>query len=81
LSVDPAKEERLRRTLSARFRCDRAETLEYVMALSAQDIEALSSMGPTAHHIDADVLCRRTALLGNPFETTASFVVSVYRPR
>ncbi|MGW1161934.1 putative RNA methyltransferase [Streptomyces sp. NPDC002519] len=81
LSVDPAKEERLRRTLSARFRRDRAEALEYVMALTAQDIEALSFMGPAARHINADVLRRRIALLVTPFQVTASFVVSVYRPR
>ncbi|PZH03066.1 hypothetical protein C1I97_20585 [Streptomyces sp. NTH33] len=81
LSVNPAKEERLRRTLSVRFRRAHTEAVEYVMPLSTQDIEALSFMGPTAHHIDADVLRRRTALLNNPFETTAFFVVSVYRPR
>ncbi|WP_073949397.1 putative RNA methyltransferase [Streptomyces kebangsaanensis] len=81
LSVDPAKEERLRRTLSARFQRAHTEAVEYVMPLGAQDIEALSSMGPTAHHLDADVLRRRIALLSTPFETAASFVVSVYWPR
>lgn len=81
LSVDPAKEERLRHTLSAHFEPDHTEALEYVMALTAQDIEALSFMGPTARHINRDVLRRRIASLGTSFRATASFVVSVYRPR
>lgn len=81
LSVDPAKEERLHRTLSACFRRDHTEVLEYVMVLTLQDMEALSFMGPTAHHIEPDALRRRIASPGSPFRATASFVVSVYRPR
>lgn len=38
-------------------------------------------MGPTAHPVEPDALRRRIASPGSPFRATASFVVSVYRPR
>ncbi|MGX4691642.1 putative RNA methyltransferase [Streptomyces sp. JNUCC 63] len=72
LSVDPAKEERLRRTLSARFQRAHTEAVEYVMPLSDQDIEALSSMGRTVYHVNADVLRRRTALLSTTLRRRTS---------
>jgi 23S rRNA (guanine745-N1)-methyltransferase len=81
LSVDPAKRARLRRTVDPYFRLDRTEALEYTMTLGGEDIGRLAGMGPSAHHIPRDEILRRTAPLRRPLPVTASFLVSVYRPR
>lgn len=81
LAVDPRKEERLRRTLSASFRLERAESLEFPLALTAGDVLGLVAMTPAAHHLDAAGLRDDVARLGTPVRVTASFAVSVYRPR
>lgn len=81
LSVDPAKQARLQRTLDPYFRLDRTQALEYAITLAAEDIDNLAGMGPTAHHIPRDELRRRTAPLKPPLPVTASFRISVYRPR
>ncbi|MER5829841.1 putative RNA methyltransferase [Streptomyces sp. NPDC002130] len=81
LAVDPRKEERLRRSLDARFRLDRTEPLEYAMRLTAEDVTGLVGMSPTAHHLTAAQLEDRIGRLGAPVSVTASFAVSVFRPR
>lgn len=80
LEIDPAKEERLQRTLEDRFVPESSTQLEYAMRLSAQDIENLALMGPAAHHLDAGELRERVAALGEPRAVTASFTLSVHRP-
>ncbi|MER7477733.1 putative RNA methyltransferase [Streptomyces sp. NPDC126510] len=80
LAVDPRKEERLRRSLDARFRLDRTEPLEYAMSLTAEDVTGLVGMSPTAHHLTAARLDDRIDRLGAPVSVTASFAVSVFRP-
>ncbi|GAA2301359.1 methyltransferase domain-containing protein [Streptomyces hawaiiensis] len=80
LAVDPRKEERLRRSLDARFRLDRTEPLEYAMGLTAEDVTGLVGMSPTAHHLTAAQLADRIGRLGAPVSVTASFAVSVFRP-
>ncbi|MFB6848123.1 putative RNA methyltransferase [Streptomyces sp. NPDC056373] len=80
LAVDPRKEERLRRSLDARFRLDRTEPLEYTMGLTAEDVTGLVAMSPTAHHLTAAQLGERIDRLGTPVPVTASFAVSVFRP-
>ena len=81
LAVDPGKEDRLRRTLAAHFRHERAESLEYAMSLTAEEVAALVTMSPAAHHVDAGQLRGRVERMAAPVRVTASFVVSVYRPR
>ncbi|PPS75778.1 MULTISPECIES: putative RNA methyltransferase [Streptomyces] len=80
LAIDPRKEERLRRSLDARFRLDRTEPLEYAMRLTAEDVTGLVGMSPTAHHLTAAQLGDRVDRLGAPVSVTASFAVSVFRP-
>ncbi|MFI8166689.1 putative RNA methyltransferase [Streptomyces sp. NPDC085931] len=80
LAVDPRKEERLRRTLSAAFRLDGTERLEFTPALTPGDVVRLVAMSPAAHHLDTAQLPGRVARLGTPVHVTASFAVSVYRP-
>ncbi|MFI6804403.1 putative RNA methyltransferase [Streptomyces luteogriseus] len=81
LAVDPGKEDRLRRTLAAHFRHERAEPLEYAMSLTAGEVAALVTMSPAAHHVDAGQLRGRVERMAAPVRVTASFVASVYRPR
>jgi 23S rRNA (guanine745-N1)-methyltransferase len=81
LAVDTDKEQRLGRTLDAHFRPGRTQTHEYPLRLTSQEANDLVSMGPSAHHLDADELRRRIDALGSTVEATASFRVSVYRPR
>ncbi|GGX14591.1 putative RNA methyltransferase [Streptomyces lomondensis] len=81
LAVDTRKEERLRRTLSPHFQPERTQPLEYAMTLTPEDTTSLVAMTPTAHHLDAAELRRRIAESRTPTRVTASFAVSVYRPR
>lgn len=80
-AVDPLKEDRLRRTLGAHFRRERAEPLEYAMSLTAGEVATLVAMSPAARHVDAAELGGRVAQMTEPVRVTASFVASVYRPR
>jgi 23S rRNA (guanine745-N1)-methyltransferase len=81
LSVDAAKEERLHRTLDARFRREHTASEEYGVTLNAQEVYDLASMGPAAHHTAPDELRRRVDRLDGPVQVTASFRLSVYRAR
>ncbi|GAB2630897.1 rRNA (guanine-N1)-methyltransferase [Streptomyces capparidis] len=81
ISVDGAKEERLRRALSGRFDRVGGRALEYVVTPGARDVGNLAAMGPTARHVPPEELRRRIAALDGPLAVTVSFTVSVYRPR
>jgi len=81
LSVDAAKEDRLHRTLSGHFLRDRTELREYTVILTARDVASLVAMGPSAHHLGPEEVRRSVALLDTSLPVTASFLVSVYRPR
>jgi 23S rRNA (guanine745-N1)-methyltransferase len=81
LTVDPGKPERLRRTLDTTFRRESAESLECILTITPQEAHDLASMGPTARHVGSDELRRRIARLEAPLRVTASFNVSVHRPR
>lgn len=80
LNVDPAKEDRLHQTLSATFRREATQTLEYVAPLATADVLNLVTMTPSAHHISPDTLRTRAAALPNPQPVTFSFTVSTFRP-
>lgn len=81
LSVDAAKEDRLRRTLSGHFRQERTEVVEREVAMSEHDVSDLILMGPSAHHLGPEEVRRSVAYLDTPLPVTVSFLVSVYRPR
>ena len=81
LSVDGAKEQRLHRTLSEGFRQVATEVREHVLDLSARDVRNLVAMGPSARHLADEELDRRVPTTGAGRRTTASFRISVYRPR
>ncbi|MEU1788478.1 putative RNA methyltransferase [Streptomyces sparsogenes] len=80
LSVDAAKEDRLRRALDGHFRPERTMPYDATVELTAEDAENAASMGPSAHHLDPDEVRRRAARLPAPLPVTTSFRLSVYRP-
>ena len=81
LQIDAAKEDRLHRTLSGHFEREGAEPYEYGVTLAAEDVEHLVAMGPAAHHLAPEEIRQRAAGLDAPVQVTASFLLSVYRPR
>ncbi len=89
LSVDDAKEQRLRTTLARHFELVAGERHEYDRDLGAPDLARLVAMGPSAHHVDDPSAL--VARLGAWDEGTSqaprawgsvtlSFQLSVYRP-
>ncbi|MGW3564281.1 putative RNA methyltransferase [Streptomyces sp. NPDC000941] len=80
LSVDPAKEARLRRALDGHFRLERTASYDRTVALTAEDAEHAAAMGPSAHHLDGAEVRRRAARLPAPLRVTTSFRLAVYRP-
>ncbi|WP_422070581.1 putative RNA methyltransferase [Streptomyces orinoci] len=79
LTVDEAKEERLRRSLGDRFRPESEQRVEFRATLGAEDVANLVLMGPSAHHVDPDELRRRTERLTVPFPVTVSCRITVFR--
>ncbi|MDT0270885.1 methyltransferase type 11 [Streptomyces sp. DSM 44915] len=76
LSVDPAKDERLRRTLAEHFEQTSVVPLEFPLRLTAEEAGALVAMGPNAHHQPAG-----GPAAAAPALVSAAFRLSVHRPR
>ncbi|MGE5287257.1 MAG: putative RNA methyltransferase [Micromonosporaceae bacterium] len=81
LSVDSHKDARMERSLSPHFVLEQRDERALALNLPRAHIKALVRMGPSAHHLRDDEIERRTAALAEPVCVTASFAVSVYRPR
>ncbi|HET6502664.1 MAG TPA: rRNA (guanine-N1)-methyltransferase [Amycolatopsis sp.] len=78
LEVDRRKEERLDESLAGFFEPAHRQEHDAELVLAPDDVRRIVLMGPTAHHP------RRLARLDRidePVTVTASFLVSVYRPR
>lgn len=80
VSVDEDKPRRLAESLAGRFVMADRSRVEYPMALTHPDVEALVAMGPSAHHLTAAHRADRIAALPSEFDVTASVTVSVYTP-
>ncbi|MEO3751787.1 putative RNA methyltransferase [Streptomyces sp. B6B3] len=78
LSVDDAKERRLRDALARHFEPATREVHEYDRDLDAPDLARLVAMGPSAHHVGDPAAL--TARLGRGLRVTLSFRISVHRP-
>ncbi|HJP76952.1 MAG TPA: rRNA (guanine-N1)-methyltransferase [Pseudonocardiaceae bacterium] len=80
LTVDPDKDRRLAASLDEHFGRAHRERLTSRLSLTAKDAANLVRMGPGAHHLTAD---QRAALdaITEPVAVTASFTLSVYRPK
>ncbi|MBQ0985445.1 methyltransferase domain-containing protein [Streptomyces sp. F63] len=78
VAVDPAKEERLHRTLDPFFGAAATERLEYAAPLAGLDALDLVAMTPSARHVS------RADLTGGgplPDQVTVSVLATAYRPR
>jgi 23S rRNA (guanine745-N1)-methyltransferase len=81
LSVDTNKQERLTETLGAFFVRSQEERIEHRLLLGRTDVRALARMGPSAWHIDPAALEEKLEGLPESLDITASFTLSIYRPR
>ena len=71
ISVDPEKERRLRDSLTPSFVQRSSEDLTWTMDLSAEDVHDVVHMGPSHHHVSADVVF-------TPAAVTAAVTVSTW---
>jgi 23S rRNA (guanine745-N1)-methyltransferase len=78
LAVDPDKEERLARTLSAWFHLICRQSHTWQLSLTRDDARTLVAMGPNARHADP---AQVAANLPEPATVTAAVGLTVWRPR
>lgn len=79
VTVDPRKEERLEVTLGGRFERVATRLVEHDMRLSAEDVSAVVSMGPSARHTRPAEIQARVAALAEPVTATLSVNVTTWR--
>jgi 23S rRNA (guanine745-N1)-methyltransferase len=80
VGIDPAKEERLTRTLDPHFEAIRTVPTEYTARLTPQEAADLVLMTPSARHVSADDL-EGNAAGALPTEIDISVLTTAYRPR
>jgi 23S rRNA (guanine745-N1)-methyltransferase len=80
VGIDPAKEERLERTLDPYFEAERTETTEYTARLTPEEAADLVLMTPSARHVTSDDL-GGDAAGALPTEVDISVLTTAYRPR
>ena len=79
--VDDDKTRRLGDAMAGRFERVQRVPVDYAMTLDAAAMEAVVAMGPSAHHITPQRRAELIAGLPEELSTTASVVISTYRPR
>lgn len=79
LSVDEAKDARLREQLGGDFTLESAQPYQERLALRPAEVRALVLMGPSAWHLDRAAVDAAVAELPDPFEVTLSTTVSTFR--
>ncbi|MFF5496882.1 methyltransferase domain-containing protein [Streptomyces aquilus] len=78
VTVDPAKEQRLRRALAPRFEAVVTEQVEYSAPLTGPDVLDLVAMTPTARHLNPATADAGGSL---PDQVTVSVLATAYRRR
>jgi 23S rRNA (guanine745-N1)-methyltransferase len=78
LSVDESKERRTAESLGGRFRATGRSVREFPLHLRHADVEAVVGMGPSAWHVDAEVMRREITGLPDTSTVTASFNISTF---
>ncbi|RFU37592.1 methyltransferase domain-containing protein [Actinomadura logoneensis] len=81
LKVDEQKAERTDAALAEHFELLSRENLEFEASLTHDELLTLVGMGPSAHHISADILTERLSGLPDPSPVPLSFVLSRFRRR
>ena len=79
LEVDRRKQERLDARLAEDFVPVFSARYDEFLALSPTEVAALAAMGPSAFHIPAEEVVRKSALLNDSVTVTISVDISVYR--
>jgi 23S rRNA (guanine745-N1)-methyltransferase len=80
VGIDPAKEERLERTLDPRFEAIRTVSTEYTARLTPEEAADLVLMTPSARHVSTDDL-EGDAAGALPTKIDISVLTTAYRPR
>jgi 23S rRNA (guanine745-N1)-methyltransferase len=80
VGIDPAKEERLERTLDPRFEAIHTVSTEYTARLTPEEAADLVLMTPSARHLTSDDL-EGDAAGALPTEVDISVLTTAYRPR
>ena len=80
LSVDPAKESRLRTALEPHFALLDRRQFNSKLSLDRDAAKAIVTMGPSAHHVDDATLTEHLAAYPEPVEVTAAVEVRVMQP-
>ncbi|QWF82928.1 putative RNA methyltransferase [Amycolatopsis sp. CA-230715] len=81
LDVGEGKQDRLDASLADQFELAERVPVRAALTLSPDEVRQAVGMGPNAFHLHRDGLAERLAAVAEPLDVTASFVVSVYRPR
>lgn len=81
LRVDADKPDRVAASLSAWFEPVEQRRLERPLRLSRAEVRALVGMGPSAWHVDQQVLAASIAALPDPVTVTASVHLHRFHPR
>lgn len=79
LGIEEGKQARLHAKLARQFRAVGRRQIEFDMTLGHEDIQALTAMGPNAHHVSADDVCQRLAHVADDLRVTASVIVETFR--
>ena len=79
LGVAEDKQERLHSGLDPHLQSVWRGELEFPMALSPRDVAALVAMGPSAHHLDPDLVSEVAQALPDELDVTAAVVIETFR--
>lgn len=80
LTVDEYKQDRLAEKLNPHFDFAEQHRHEHALSLAHKDVAAVAAMGPSAWHLEPDVVQRRLDRLPEPLSVTTSVMLSLYRP-
>ncbi|MFI5906588.1 putative RNA methyltransferase [Dactylosporangium sp. NPDC051541] len=80
ITVDPAKEERLHKSLDQWFVRTGRHRVRDPLGLTRAEAEALVGMGPSAWHTDPDTIRATIAAMPEPITATLDVDLSVWRP-
>ncbi|WP_432834997.1 putative RNA methyltransferase [Dactylosporangium sp. CA-092794] len=81
IRVDPAKRERLHKTLDADFVPSAERRIRAPLALTRSDAHALVGMGPSAWHTDPAAVAEALERMPEPIAATLDVDLTVWRPR
>ncbi|TDC67666.1 methyltransferase domain-containing protein [Actinomadura sp. GC306] len=79
LTIDERKTERTDAALAGYFKLDLRREIDTQADLTHEEVATLVGMGPSAHHVAADVLAERLERVPDPLPVPLSFVLSGYR--